>query len=70
MKLVTYASYEGHWFAMPRHRWSNAVNGTEISSTSSVIATANTPSLNASVRAVSKRLVMRPGFAPAGGKPS
>jgi hypothetical protein len=48
----------------------NELAGTEISSTSSVIEMANTPSLNASVRALSKRLPMPAGFALTGGKPS
>jgi hypothetical protein len=55
---------------MPRQRSWNAVAGTEISSTSSVIAMANTPSLKASVRALSKRLPMPPGFGLVSGKPS
>src|SRR5919109_2571556 len=40
---------------MAAQRSSNAPAGTEKSSTSSVIAIANTPSLNASMRSVSKR---------------
>src|SRR4030095_76614 len=57
---------EGHWSAIPLQRSSKALSGTEISSTSSVIAIANTPSLNASSRLVSKRSSMslfsaRPG---------
>src|SRR3712207_8771861 len=40
---------------MPAHRSSNSDSGILMSSTSSVIAMANTPSLNASVRPVSHR---------------
>src|SRR5262245_2900565 len=48
--------YDGHSCQIPAQRSSKAEAGTEMSSTSSVIAIANTPSLNASVRAVSQRV--------------
>src|SRR4051794_22100173 len=46
---------------MPYQRWSKSDSGTPISSTSSVIAIANTPSLNASVRAVDQRSLILDG---------
>src|SRR4051812_33046880 len=51
-KLVAYARYAGHWWAIPRHRWSNSDAGTCTSRINNVIAIANTPSLNASMRFV------------------
>src|SRR6516164_3506488 len=42
---------------MPCHKWWNSDSGTARSSTSSVVAIANTPSLNASVRPVSHLLL-------------
>src|SRR6267378_7916313 len=51
-KLVTYAAYEGHCSSNRRPR-PPVPSGSLSSSTSSVTAIANTPSLNASRRAVS-----------------
>jgi hypothetical protein len=54
MKLVTYARYAGHSSSSARKRWLKSSGSSRISSTSSVIAIANTPSLNASTRPVSR----------------
>ena len=47
---------------MPRQRLPNSDSGTETSRISSVIAIANTPSLNASIRPVSQRSLMKDQF--------
>src|SRR3954463_9982585 len=54
-KLVTNARYAGHWIiSADASEWPDSSSlGTFKSSTSSVMAMANTPSLNASMRAVS-----------------
>src|SRR5690348_5222565 len=53
MKLTAKPAYEGHRSSSPwASEWPSSAFGTLISSTSSVMAIANTPSLNASSRAL------------------
>src|SRR5262245_33077410 len=66
MKLVAKPRYAGHSWPSAERRSSNSVGGIRMSSTSSVIAIAKTPSLKASVRPVSQRSRMGASSTPGG----